>query len=146
MSKPDSIVLFDRLFLGSLALGVLNFLFQWNALSTKLTSSPEFAATGFGSGFIIATFAGGTIINLIIWYFISSRASKIAKWILTAFLAIGLLSMLSNLNNPLGPQGIGLGVALFLTVLQGAAIYMLFRPDAVAWFNRVPPVDPDTFR
>ena len=146
MIKPASIILFDRLFLGSLILGVLNFLFAWSDVSETLASTPEFAAMGFGSGFIIGTFAVGMIINLIIWYFISARASKIAKWILVVFFALGLLSMLSNLNNPLGPQGITLGVAIIITIIQGAAVYMLFRPDAVAWFNRTPPVNPDTFR
>lgn len=146
MTKPDSIILFDRLFLGSLILGALNFLFAWKETSEKLASAPEFAATGFGTGFLIATFAIGMIINLIIWYFISARASKIAKWILTVFFVLGLLSMLSNLNNPLGPQGILLGVAIVITIVQAAAVYMLFRPDAIAWFDRKPPVDPDTFR
>ncbi|HKX87959.1 MAG TPA: hypothetical protein VJM13_02005 [Sphingopyxis sp.] len=146
MTKSSSIILFDRLFLGSLALGVLNFLFGWNETSEKLANAPEFAATGFGTGFLIATFAIGMIINLIIWYFISARASKIAKWILTVFFAIGLLSMLSNLNNPLGPKGLLLGVAIVITFIQAAAVYMLFRPDSIAWFNRTPPVDPDTFR
>jgi hypothetical protein len=146
MTKPDSIIFFDRLFLGALVLGALNFMFAWSDTSAKLASSPEFAATGFGTGFLIASFAVGMIINLIIWYFISARASKIAKWILTAFFVIGLISMLSNLNNPLGPQGISLGVAFVITIIQAAAIYMLFRPDSLASFNRKPPVDPDTFR
>ena len=146
MTKPNSIVLFDRLFLSALALGVFNFLFGWNDLSDKLASSPELAAPGCGTGFLVASFAIGMIINLIIWYFISARGSKIAKWILTAFVVIGLLSMLSNLNNPLGPQGISLGVTFVIALIQAAAIYMLFRPDSVAWFSRKPPVDPDTFR
>lgn len=121
-------------------------MFAWSDTSAKLAASPEFAATGFGTGFLLASFAVGMIINLIIWHFISARASKIAKWILTAFFAVGLISMLTNLNNPLGPQGISLGVALVITMIQAAAIYMLFRPDSLAWFNRKPPVDPDTFR
>ncbi len=146
MTKPDSIVFFDRLFLGALVLGVLNFMVGWSELSAKLASAPEFAATGFGTGFVIATAVGGIILNLIIWYFISARASKVAKWIFVVFFAIGLLSMLGNFNNPLGPQGIALAVTLVITVVQAAAIYMLFRPDSLAWFDRTPPVDPDTFR
>jgi hypothetical protein len=145
MTKPNSIRLFDRLFLGSLTLGVLNFLIGWGELSATLSRAPEFAATGFGTGFIIATFAIGMIINLIIWYFISVRASKIAKWILTAFFVVGLLSLLKNLNNPLGPHGFSLVGTLVITMLQAAAIYMLFRPDSIAWFNRKPPLDPDVF-
>lgn len=146
MRKPDSIIWFDRLFLGSMVLGALNFIFGWNALSAKITASPEFAATGFGTGFILVSAVIGMIINLIFWYFVSARGSKVAKWILTVFFAIGLLSIVNNLNNPLGPQGIQLVVTLIITVAQGAAIYMLFRPDSAAWFSRKPPVDPDTFR
>ena len=146
MTKPDSIVLFDRLFLGTLALSLLNFIVGWEELSAKLARTPEFAASGFGNGFIVATFAGGMIINLIIWYFVSARASKIAKWILTVLFAFGLISMLRNFNDPLGPQGLTLGMALIVTIIQAAAIYMLFRPDSIAWFSRKPPVDPDTFR
>jgi len=146
MRKPDSIILFDRLFLGALILGILNFIFGWKDVSAKVAAMPEFSATGFGTGFIIATFAIGMIINLVIWYFISARASKVAKWILTAFFAIGLLSIVNNLNHPLGPQGVQLAVTLVITVVQGLAVYMLFRPDSAAWFSRKPPVDPDTFR
>ncbi|HEY0594358.1 hypothetical protein [Sphingopyxis sp.] len=146
MRKPDSIIWFDRLFLGSMVLGALNFIFGWNALSAKITASPEFAATGFGTGFILVSAVIGMIINLVIWYFVSARGSKVAKWILTVFFAIGLLSIVNNLNNPLGPQGIQLGVTFVIALVQGAAIYMLFRPDSAAWFSRKPPVDPDTFR
>lgn len=146
MTKPDSIKLFDRLYLGSLALGALNFAMGWSEMSDKLARTPEIVAAGLGSGFMIATVVVSMAINLVIWSFISLRASKIAKWIFVAFFAIGLLTMLSNLNNPLGPQGLSLAVALFVTVMQGGALYMLFRPDALAWFDRTPPVDPDTFR
>jgi hypothetical protein len=146
MTKPASIVLFDRLYLGSLAIGVLNFIVGWSDISEKLARNPEFAATGFGTGFMIAIFAISMAINLVIWFFISLRASKIAKWILVAFFVIGLASMLGNLNNPMGPEGLSLAVTIVITLAQAAAIYMLFRPDAVAWFNRTPPIDPDTFR
>lgn len=144
MTKPDSIVLFDRLFLGSMALGILNFVFEWSKTKAALVNSPEIAAAGLGTGFIIATFVGGMILNLIIWYFISARASKIAKWIFTVFFVVGLLFILTSLNNPLGPKGIALAGTLVITALQGAATYMLFRPDAIAWFDSKH-VDPGTF-
>ncbi|WP_447754817.1 hypothetical protein [Sphingopyxis fribergensis] len=146
MGKPDSIIWFDRLFLGTLVLGTLNFIFGWNDVSAKVAASPEFAAVGFGTGFIVAMFAVGMAINLVVWYFTSVRASNVAKWILTVFFAIGLFSIVGNLNNPLGPQGLQLGITFITAIMQGAAIYMLFRPDSAAWFSRKPPVDPDTFR
>ena len=145
MTKPDSIIVFDRLYLGSLALGAVNSVFSYGDVKAALAATPEAAATGFGGGFIIATVVISFMINLTIWYFVSARASKIAKWILTAFFVIGLLSIVANLGNPMAPQGLAFGIMLVLTVMQGVATYMLFRADAIAWFNNKH-IDPGTFR
>lgn len=137
--------MFDRLFLGAMALGVVNFAFRWNETEEIFAKSPEMAAVGFGTGFMVASFVGGMAINLIIWYFISARASKVAKWIQSIFYGIGLLSVIVNLNNPLAPQGAAFIGLLIIYAMYGGATYMLFRPDAVEWFN-TKPVDPGTFR
>lgn len=144
MTKPGSIILFDRLYLGSLALGAVNSVFNYGDVKAALAATPETAAIGFGGGFIIATIVISFVINLILWYFVSARASKIAKWILAAFFAIGLLSILSNLGEPMAPQGLAFGLMLVLTLMQGVATFMLFRADAIAWFDNKR-VDPGTF-
>ncbi|MGV1683069.1 hypothetical protein [Sphingopyxis sp. NJF-3] len=135
MNKPESVRIFDRLFWASTLIGVLNFLFSLDETSEKFARTPEFAAAGFGVGFIIATFAVSTMLNILIWYFISARASKIAKWILIVFFVVGLFSIVRNFNNPIAPHGLAFGVMMILTVMQGVGIYMLFRPDSLDWFN-----------
>jgi len=145
MIKPASIIKFDRLYLAALVLGAVNFAVGFSSLSDRLAQIPEYTASGFGTGILIASFIAGLAINLLIWFFISVRASKVAKWILVALFAIGLVQMVRSFGHALGPQGFSLAVTLVITGLQAAAIYMLFRPDALSWFNRNPPVDPDTF-
>src|SRR3546814_5287288 len=81
MTKPKSILLFDRLFLAAIVLGIAAFAYRWSETSALFASTPEASALGMGPGFLIGTFAVGMAINLIIWYFISRRRSKIAKWI-----------------------------------------------------------------
>src|SRR3546814_4826731 len=94
-----------------------------------------------GPGFLIGTFAVGMAINLIIWYFISRRRSKIAKWIQVVLYVLGLVFFLTSLNNPLSPKGLALAANLVIYALYGAATYMLFRPDTAAWLgnDRVDP-------
>ena len=128
-----------------MVLGLLNFMFSWEKTSAALKSTPEVAAIGLGPKFLIITIVISTIINLIIWYFISARASKVAKVIFTVFFVAGLSSMVTNFNNPLSPKGLALVATLVITLIQAAATYMLFRSDANAWFDNKP-VDPGTFR
>ena len=127
-------------------IGALNFLFGFNQTSKKLANNPELASAGFGMGFVVTIFIISIMLNILIWYFISVRASKIAKWILIVFFVIGLLSIIRNFNSPFAPQGLAFGVMMVLTVLQGAGVYMLFRSDAIGWFNGKRPVDPEIFR
>lgn len=145
MNKPESIRIFDRLFWASTLIGVLNFLFNLKETSEKFATNPEFAAAGFGIGFIVTTFVGSMMLNILIWYFISARASKIAKWILVVFFIVGLFSVIRNFNNPLALHGLAFGVLVILTIMQGVGIYMLFRRDSLDWFNGKRPVDPGIF-
>ncbi|HWW58876.1 MAG TPA: hypothetical protein VN047_18430 [Sphingopyxis sp.] len=145
MSKPYSIKLFDRLFLGAIVLGLFSFALPWKESVDLLANNPQVSAAGLGSGFLIASFAIGIGFNLLIWFFISRRASKVAKWIQAIFFGLGLLFFLANLNNPLAPHGLALVLNLVIYALYGGATFMLFRPDAVTWFN-ADRVNPDTFR
>lgn len=145
MPKPKSILLFDRLFLSAIVLGIAAFAYRWSETSALFASTPEASALGMGSGFLIGTFAVGMAINLVIWYFISHRGSKVAKWVQVVLYGLGLVFFLTSLNNPLSPKGLVLAGNLVIYALYGAATYMLFRPDTVAWFGN-DRVDPDAFR
>src|SRR3546814_6151599 len=76
MTKPKSILLFDRLFLAAIVLGIAAFAYRWSETSALFASTPEASALGMGPGFLIGTFAVGMAINLIIWYFIYCRSEE----------------------------------------------------------------------
>lgn len=130
--RPPSIVLFDRLFLASLVIGVINAVLSFEAMQSELAANPDTAALGWGSGMVIAIIAFSLLIPLLLWYLIAYRASGIAKWILVVLTVGGLLFMGIDLENLLSLATIG---TLVVTVLQLVAIVMLFRPDAKAWFD-----------
>src|SRR3546814_20411097 len=101
MTKPKSILLFDRLFLAAIVLGIAAFAYRWSETSALFASTPEASSLGMGPGFLIGTFAVGMPINLIICYFISRRRSKIAKWLQVALSVLGRVFFLISLQNPL---------------------------------------------
>lgn len=131
--RPKSITMFDRLYLGSLALGLINYVFSYNWMMSELEADPSLAAFG-GAGlvFILITAVISYALSLLLWFLIARKASPIAKWILVVLTAVGLISLpLSLMDMPIVPMIF----TLVITGVQLGAIYFLFRPDARAWFE-----------
>ncbi len=130
--RPTSIVLFERLFLLSLAIALVNGFLQYDALVAQVGNDPSLAQLGWGSGAILVVMAISLLIPLLLWYFIARRASNIAKWILVVMMLLGLLFV----NLDAGQLGSLAGIAsLAVTILQLVAIVLLFRADARAWLS-----------
>lgn len=124
--RPQSIKMFDMLFLGSLALGLINFFFAYDSTMAELEG------TGMGTTFVFASLIVGYGINLLLWYFVSRRASNIARWIFIVLTAIGLAFIPFALADiPM----VELVLTLIVTAMQIAAIYFLFQPDAKLFFE-----------
>ena len=128
--RPPSIVMFSRLFLAALGIGLVNSALNWQA------SVDQMAAAGdvLPAWVLPATLVVGLAINLLLWWLVAHRGSTVAKWILTVFLGLGLLGFVLAMAQgtfPAGLQGV-IGIVTF--VLQAIAIGMLFRPDARRWF------------
>ena len=143
--RPESIVNFERFYLGAMGVGIINSVLTWNDAQEMVAA--DMAASGLGSGFLVATIGIGLAITLLLWYFVARRGSNIAKWIITIFFGLGLLFMIPTLfgSAPLPGGTIGLVLTLVSTAMQGYAVYMLFKPDAVAWLKGESKVDPGTF-
>ncbi len=137
--RPQSIRMFDYLFLGSLALSVLNFLLSVGDAEAQFAADP--AAAQFGPGLLIGAFAVSMAISLLLWFLISRKASNIAKWILIVFTVIGLLMLPASIG-ALPP--VALVLTLAITALQLAALFYLFKPDAKAYLAGETN-DPETF-
>ena len=124
--RPASIVNFERLYLAAIAIGLVNTILSWDRSVAMLASQP---GMDFGPGFLVGTVVAGLIIQLLLWYFIARRGSSVAKWVLVLLFVLGLIFVATS--PPIGGIATILGVVTLL--LDLAAIWMLFRPDARSW-------------
>lgn len=130
--RPNSIVQFDRFYLGSLVLAVIN-----SAFSMKDTlSDPRIASSGLGLGFVVGVQVFSFALILLLWFFISRNASNVAKWILTVLTVGGVLMTIPSLPTLAGRGLLSTAAVVVITGLQIVAVVYLFRPDAKAWFAR----------
>lgn len=142
--RPASITMFDRLFLGAIALGLVNSAIAYNSTMEQLEADPAVAELGLATpGFYIGSAAVGYAISLLLWFLISRKANNVARWILTVLTVIGALMVPLTISEL---DLIASIVTVIATILQVAAIWMLFRPDAKLWFEHGPGgMDPATF-
>lgn len=127
------------LYLGALAIGLITTLLTWNQTIALMQVDPSTAAVA--TPIMIGSLVIGFGISLLLWFLVSRMRSTIAKWVLTVFFVIGVLSVLFTFANGTFPPGLAGVLSIVSTVLQGVAVYMLFRPDAVAWFRGEPTGD-----
>ena len=130
--RPASIDWFDRLFLGSLALGIANSALSFGKNLEMMQNSP--GGDNFGAAFMIGSLAASMAVSLLLWFFIARRASTIAKWILVIITGLGAIMMVPAIGMLAEAGVVSLVLALVITALQLAAISFLFRSDAAAWF------------
>jgi hypothetical protein len=132
--RPESIIVFEKVFFASLALGLVNAALSWGEVEALL-ADPGVQAAGIGSVAVAFSLALGIVLPLVLWYFIARRASNLAKWIFVVLTAIGLAGFLSTLVDPLRAKGLLTILAAIATVLQVYAAWLLFKPDAAAWLE-----------
>jgi hypothetical protein len=141
--RPNSIILFERLFLASLALSAIASVISYDAVLAELNRDPAMEQLGLGGGFVIGMLALGMAIYLLLWFLIVRKASNVAKWVLVVFVAIGLLSFAASL--PSFTLDVNSLLALASYALEVAGVACLFRSDAVAWLRGERPADPAAF-
>lgn len=144
MYRPPSIVTFERLYLASIALGLLNTVVGWNARQALLANNPAVVANPQMLpvlGPIMAAMAiMGALLALILWYFVARRGSVVAKWIVTVLAGLGGLTALGTLMTLVqghSPSVLSSLLGLVNAGLSIAAAAMLFRADALPWFGEV---------
>lgn len=131
MTRPHSIIWFERIFLGSLLLGLVNSVLTWSTLTDQISATP--GASMLGSNFLIGTMAVGIVINLLLWYFIARRGSNVARIIWTILFAIGAFGIIGVF---LQPTPVLMKIAPLVSfALQAIGVFLLYRPDAKPWFS-----------
>jgi hypothetical protein len=132
-SRPQSIVNFERCYLGAFVLGLVNTALAWSATRATFDASPQ--AAMLGGWFLTATTLIGFAITLALWYFIARKGSAVAKWILVVLLGFGIVGALFALLMGTYPAGLSGAIGIFNTVLQAVAVSFLFKPETKAWFG-----------
>ena len=127
--RPKSIAMFERVFLASLVIALINSVLSWDDMTAALAREP--AAAGFGNGLLVASIALSLLVPLVLWYFIARRASRIAKWILVILTVANFAVFVDQIGT--NPGGVTMMLGTAVLVLQIYAVWHLFKADAVAW-------------
>ena len=139
--RPPAIQLFERLYLGSLALYLIGAALFWGRTQATIAAMPQLQANPAIGSFVIVIMVGTIVViaaaSLLFWWLVVRQRSAVGKWLVVVTEALGALSALATLVQLL--RGLSLnpaGSALNLVAtarLVGAAV-ALFRPGADAWF------------
>lgn len=140
--RPASIIMFERLYLGSVGISVVSVVIGFQAIGADFAQEPGIAELGLGSGFLGAFMAIGLGISLLLWWLIAYKASNVAKWILIVLTGLGLISVPGTF---LGPWDAATILSLASYALTIGAIVYLFADDAKAWFRGERSADPTAF-
>lgn len=129
--RPPSIIDFERAYLASLALGMVNTAINWQGIKQSL-ENPALKDVGLGLGFMIGVLVFSMALSLLLWFFIARRPSTVAKWIYLVLAAFSIVSIVSSLTTL--PFGTEVMLNVVAQLLQLYAAWLLFKPDAKAWF------------
>lgn len=124
--RPQSIIMFERLFLASIVVGLVNSVLLFGSLTTGQAISPAF---------LIGSIVVGIGLNLALWWFTARRASNAARIILTILFVLGIASLVFSVATGSYPPGVAGLLGAVNWLLQTVSIVFLYRPDASAWFR-----------
>lgn len=135
--RPRSIVLFERVYWLHIAVAAVYL--TWSDVQVSHAVSPggleqlnRTRALIQGSTSIVSIG-----IELLLWFFIARRGSRVAKWIFVIFFGLAILSMaVIGFRYAQGMLTLArLAVSVVTMALRTAALWLLFRPDASAWLR-----------
>ena len=146
--RPQSIELFEKVYLGTIAIDLVEVAFGWQRLTADILERFATVSEGTRQVLLIGSVVFAFGISLLLWFLIAHRASNIAKWIFVVLAVSGVYSLLKQIVFSTVPKDIDFALNTASTLLGLYAVWLLFRPDAVAWFKSKGadgPGDPKTF-
>ena len=136
--RPVSIVRFEQAYLGSIALWLLNLALGWKARLGSLESNPAIAGNPQMAELAQTMMIGTTVVMLalwlLLWYFTARRASDVAKWVVVALFGLSVIGLPFTLMSYPVVGALSTVLSLGAFALTAYAVWLLFRPDAKAWF------------
>lgn len=146
--RPQSIELFEKVYLASIAIGLVAVAVGWRVLTAESQARMATASAGTVQGILIGSMVLVFGISLLLWFLIARKASNVAKWILVVLAASGVYSLLKEIVFSTVPKDLDFALNTASTLLGLYAVWLLFRPDAAAWLKSKGadgPGDPKTF-
>jgi len=131
--QPESIRKFTLFYLGSLVVSLVATFVGYDVLMAQLDAQSAATGLAMGSGTVMAGIVLNVAITLLLWYLVARKGFVIAKWIIVLFFLFTLVTSISGIFA--GGLAVHEGLSLLAIVLQAAAVYFLFQPDAKAWFS-----------
>ena len=131
MDKPGAIQNFDKLYLGAIVLSLINFALSYGTLVEQVREETAAAGMEMGGGVLIVGIVISTLVSLLLWFLISKKKIEFIKWILILFLVYSVVSLPAALSDGIGLNEV---IAIVVVLIQAAAVWMLFQPDAKEWF------------
>ncbi|PZU09675.1 hypothetical protein [Sphingomonas sp.] len=137
MSRPPSILLFERLWIAALMLGAVNMVIAWPLTLAAYRASGLFAALRVEPrlGLLLIDMLT-LLIQLSVLILVSRAGSRIARgivFLLAAWALVMIARMAGEREAVPGAQGMLAAICIFL---QAAGAAILLRPDARAWMGR----------
>jgi len=135
--RPKSIILFAWLYLAAVGIGLLNSIVYFDQIMATAMADPRvrmFPPEFFRASLYVST-AIGLLVAFLLWFFITRRPSLLAKWIFVLLTAVAVLGLIGSVVSHRFPPGIPGVLSAVGCLLRLASAWMLFRPDANAWFG-----------
>lgn len=129
--RPKSIVLFERLVLLGIVLGIISAFLVHEQVAAMVAAAGQ--GMGTSTVYIIQAIVIGLYL-LLIW-FISRHGSPVAKWIYVVLAGLSLVAGLAGIGQTLEFGVVPAIISVAQYVITAVTIWLLFRPDANAWFS-----------
>ncbi|MBA2934281.1 hypothetical protein HZF05_09230 [Sphingomonas sp. CGMCC 1.13654] len=146
--RPRSIMLFERIYGFNILLGIASGAWAWMHWTAMLPPGMPPQVATMMPIIMASSLIGGTIINLLLLFFIARKGAEIAKWIFIVLFVVGVVGVLRGFaGSAVQLPAVTRVFAIVQIVIQAACAWLLFRPDTVPWFRGepVPPNLRDTF-
>ena len=127
--RPKSIVMFERVVIISLVLGIVNSFLIWDDLAEMM------AAQGASTAMVLPIQVITTLLYLLLIWFIARKGSPVAKWIYVVLSVLGVIMAVAGIGQTLSFGAVPAIITIVQYVLMIYSIWLLFRPDSKAWFS-----------
>lgn len=136
--RPQSIVRFEQAYLGSVLAWGANLAVRWQPMLDNFGAQPAVAGNpqmaSVVQTILVVSALFCLMLWLLLWYFTARRASEVTKWIIVALFGLSALMFPFSLMSYPIVGALSTGLTAITFVLNAVAVWMLFRPDARAWF------------